>query len=87
MACIQLGIHENPGDVHHLLNAGKRISHQHTICLCPYHHRGLHWQQFKGKLGPSLAIDKRKFHEVFGSEEDLLWFQDEILQRIEDSFV
>jgi len=91
VSCIQLGIFGNPGDVHHLLYAGKRISHQHTICLCTWHHRG-HHDVLSDKLayerfGPSLAKTKKEFHDKFGDNEDLLWFQNELLRRVEESIV
>lgn len=92
VACAQKGIYGNPGDIHHLLNGNRRISHQHTICLCPWHHRGisdngLTTKELESKLGPSLARSKREFIETFGDDEDLLWFQNEIIKRIEESFV
>ena len=39
LACRMDGIADVPGEVHHLLRAGRRIGHMHTICLCPPHHR------------------------------------------------
>jgi len=52
-------LHHSPADAHHLLRAGKRISHAATIPLCPECH---------------FAIHNRKawFTRHYGSDKDLL---------------
>ena len=62
-----------PADAHHLLSGGRRISHSHTIPLCPWHHRGV-VADYKPIGMPSLALDKKKFEEWYGTEEQLLEF-------------
>jgi hypothetical protein len=68
-----------PGDIHHILSGGRRISHDHTLCLCPWHHRGI-----EGSLethGPSLALHPRLFKETYGTEKELLEIQNELIQH------
>lgn len=64
-----------PADIHHRIN-GYRMGHQHTIPLCPWHHRGV--TAFgKGKhetviaLGPSKALHPIAFRDEYGTDEEL----------------
>ena len=73
-----------PGECHHLLDGGVRRGHAFTICLCAFHHRGDDggWGkdyaiQFKGQ---SLAYDARAFHEEFGTDDELLEYQNTLLK-------
>ena len=71
-------------DVHHLLKGNKRIGHMHTIGLCVWHHRGhtldgYNRIQMQALYGHSLAHGSKPFREQFGSDEDLLALQDEML--------
>ena len=53
-------------DAHHLISkaTGKRISHHHTIALCPEKHH---------KYGPqSIHQGKRAFNDLYGSDAYLL---------------
>jgi hypothetical protein len=64
-------------EVCHVTHAGRRVSHQDTFPLCPYHHRGLlpdgvNGDQAAATLGPSFAKSKREFEETFGTEDDLV---------------
>lgn len=79
VACALDGMIGNPGDVHHLLSGGKRISHSHTVILCPFHHRGI----LKGEhhTTPSLATDPKKFRERYGNDTELLAAQNALLQH------
>lgn len=58
-------------DIHHILDAGRRISHDDTIPLCPYHHRGVQ-SDFGTYVGPSLADGKKPFEAYWGEQTDLL---------------
>ena len=63
--------------IHHLLSGGKRISHRHTVPLCPWHHvgqpnAGLGTLNTEALLGPSMAERPRLFHARFGSPAELL---------------
>jgi hypothetical protein len=76
-ACMQRDIY-TPADLHHLTDAGRRISHDHTIPLCPYHHRAIppryDWTVSMSKMyyGPSIANEPKSFASEFGSEADIL---------------
>lgn len=71
-----------PADAHHLLNGGRRISHMHTIGLCAWHHRGV-----GDGAGPSLAKNKREFHETYGDDEHLLWLARALVRKIEQNTI
>lgn len=60
-------------DVHHILSGGYREDHQHTIPLCPWHHRsvpqaGMSQRETYELMGPSLDRKKREFVERYGTE-------------------
>lgn len=87
LACRQLGWYGAP-DVHHL-NLGEhagqvRRGDEYTIGLCPWHHRGI------GKfvdIGPSLAKEPVKFRQRFGSDDELLAKQNELIAEAEKAVV
>lgn len=72
--------HVTPGyrtpEVHHLLSGNRRRGHMFTIPLCPWHHRGEHYdygpKDMEQVHGPSLARTSKKFREAFGSDDELL---------------
>lgn len=85
VACALNGTLEVPGDIHHILSGGKRISHWHTCCLCPYHHRGNGWtEQIELDNGPSLAYNPTKFREQYGSDVELLEIQNELIMAYDN---
>lgn len=80
-----------PPEVHHLLDGGVRRGHSATICLGAFHHRG--WIVVPGALsrrqatewfGPSLYHDARAFHERYGSDDELLAYQNHFLAESTD---
>ena len=77
LACQLLGYGYTPPDLHHLISprTGHRISHQHTIPLCPFHHR----------MSPTKSIHhaKKKFAEEFGSDTYLLALADTAVAEFE----
>lgn len=80
------GVPGVPGDIHHLLSGGRRISHDHTVCLSPWHHRGLlpsgrKAEEFAEVHGPSLALAPNAFRRRYGDEEELLAIQDALLDH------
>lgn len=91
--CCQIrGLGYADGEIHHILSGGRRISHDHTICLTPWHHRGVvpsgfTEKQVKDIMGPSMAKSPKEFEEVFGTQEELLEFQNEVIKIVEQSFV
>lgn len=64
-----------PADIHHRIN-GYRAGHQHTIPLCPWHHRAVppshlgRWQATLA-LGPSKAHNPKAFASEYGTDEEL----------------
>ena len=62
--------HRDP-DIHHIVEGGRRLGHQYTLGLCPYHHRGIQPDSFIYH-GPSLADGKRPFIKRYGTERFLL---------------
>ena len=80
------GVPGVPGDIHHLLSGGRRISHDHTVCLSPWHHRGIlpsgrKAEEFAEVHGPSLALAPNAFRRRYGDEEELLAIQDALLDH------
>jgi len=73
IACRMRGKYSLP-DIHHLNLGGhagqRRRGWEFTIPLCPPHHRGVMWRE--EDYGPSLAIEPRRFREVFGTDDELL---------------
>lgn len=67
-------------EAHHVVDLGYRKhsgGHQSTLPLDSWHHRGLCLDgmtatQMEAKYGPSLALNKRLFKVVFGTERELL---------------
>ena len=68
IACRVMGIFGTPCEVHHLLQNGERIDHEHSIGLCPSHHRA----GLKNKYVVSRHPWRREFEARYGSEESLL---------------
>lgn len=91
VACLQREIFNDQVQIHHLLK-GYRRGHSYTIGLCAYHHQGyipegLTKEQAKEIVGPSLALQKKAFHEEFGDDDFLLELQNKIVNKVEDSIV
>lgn len=76
-------------EVHHLNVGGKhgqkRRGHRYTIGLCSWHHRGestistIH-ERVREILGPSFLHHARAFRERYGSDDELLELQDDLLK-------
>lgn len=89
IACALDGTLGVPGQVHHLLSGGRRISHRHSVLLCPYHHtgdmpEGRKYEEFSEVHGPSLARNPRAFRLRYGDEEELLAIQDALLDHYQE---
>lgn len=86
IACVLEGRVGTPGDVHHVLHAGKRVSHDNSIVLCPWHHRavpvGVSAKETEEILGPSLARSKREFIKRYGTERELLELVNKLIEEI-----
>lgn len=62
---------------HHLLVAGERAGHIFLIPLGLWHHQGnlmpgYSQEEMKRERGPSLKLHAVEFHEVFGTDQELL---------------
>jgi len=71
-------------DYHHLKSGNIRRGHRYGIGLCAWHHRGIPHAGMLPKHcaivhGPSLMDGSRKFHETYGSDDELLAMQDELI--------
>lgn len=70
-------------EIHHLTVGGrhgqKRRGHEFTIGLCPYHHRGHCQDREPLYLGPSYALQPKRFREMFGQDDELLALQKRLL--------
>lgn len=95
VACYKRGWF-NECQVHHLnldQHAGqKRLGDEQSIGLCPYHHVGepicgLTLIQCRRALGPSMKHEPVKFRQVFGSDQDLLRLQNELIEEAESNVV
>jgi hypothetical protein len=64
-----------PGEIHHLLLGSVRAGHLYTICLCYHHHRKNH----QPTLGPSLSGGSKEFHARYGSDQELLDYQNDLI--------
>ena len=84
IACRLAGIGNVPCDVHHMTVGGKhgqkRLGHDYTFGLCKWHHVGERID-FVETIGPSFAKEPRKFREHFGSQDELLGKQNEVLSK------
>lgn len=72
-------------DAHHLLSGGIRIGHLATIGLCVWHHRGMPIMDGHGAdvcrkvFGPSLMDGSKLFRDAYGTDDELLQMQKEVL--------
>ena len=97
IACHMMG-YPTPAEKHHQLSTGnhgtgKRKGEKFTVGLCPYHHRGkaavgsqvaLQWREL---VGPSYADDARLFRATFGSDAEMLAYQDRLIAEWVESTV
>jgi hypothetical protein len=82
ICCRMKGWYAQP-DMHHVLSGGRRTGNQNTLPLCPYHHRGVivgNMNLPELVMGPSLAHGSKRFHECFGTEQELLAKVNEAIQ-------
>ncbi len=70
-----------PPDIHHV----DQDNHARTYSNCPWHHRGIPKTPFSESImrenfGPSMAKEPARYRMRYGTEEDLLRYQETILQ-------
>lgn len=76
------------GDAHHLLSGGRRRGHMATIGLCKWHHQaeppypGMGEREAIERFGPSAATGSKPFHAMYGSDDELLEFQNALLALV-----
>ena len=84
--CIIRGIHQNPPHIHHIISGKKRLGHDYTIAKCPYHQEGQvphghKYEDVREVMGPSYALEPLAFKAEFGTQEELLEFQNALLDH------
>lgn len=89
VACQLDGVPNVPCDIHHLLSGGRRLGHEYTVGLCPWHHRavlpsGHRLCDFAEVHGPSLAATPRAFATRYGDEYELYEIQNALLDHYEE---
>ena len=62
----------SPASIHHLNGKTKKGAHQQTIALCPNHHQ-------HGGYGVAIHAGKKAFEAKYGTESDLLEYQNELI--------
>lgn len=87
VCCRLRGLGYAPPEIHHLIEGIRRIGHDATVGLCPWHHRAVPHQGWSREacretFGPSLAEGSKPFREAFGDDEFLLTAQNRILQQL-----
>lgn len=86
IACALDGILGVPGDVHHLLSGGRRISHSHTVLLCPLHHRSVGLtNKLKEEGVVSLDANPKEFQQRYGTPQELLEIQNQLLTKLKET--
>lgn len=89
----------NHAEIHHLTTGGlhgqKRRGHDYVVGLCVWHHRGAPFPTLEGRdrtaadclqeLGFSYARDPRRFREIFGRDEELLAYQNDLIASLEEA--
>jgi len=89
--CRKEGRLEVPCDVHHILDGGRRMGHDHTYGVCPWHHKGEApaglpaTDEVTFFYGPSMARNQRLYREVYGTEAEILRIQNRLLAELEQT--
>ncbi len=71
-------------EVHHLVDRGRTIGQDYTIALNPWSHRGVPFGDWsinrcRELFGPSYALERKSFRARFGSDQDLLNAQNDLI--------
>ena len=76
-------------EIHHLLSGGRRRGHSETVCLCHYHHQAkrlpftdVGYKDHAVIYGPSLERESRRFHEFYGTDDELLARQNAMIRDL-----
>jgi hypothetical protein len=74
-----------PCEAHHLLSGGRRRGHKATIGLGQWHHQAVRpydamtTDETIERFGPSVATGSKPFHALYGTDDELLEFQEALL--------
>lgn len=75
-------------EIHHLLSGGVRRGHDETVCLCHHHHQAKFltfpdkgYREHARIYGPSLEREPRRFRNMYGTDDELLAYQNLMLER------
>lgn len=77
IACRKAGSGYRAPDIHHIIEGSRRLGHQHTLPLCPEHHR---IPSNGSVVGPSLADGSKLFAAKFGTQRALLAEVNQLIQ-------
>lgn len=74
------------GDYNHTKSGNKRRGHRHGFMGCLWHHRGRvedGWSHktMRAIYGPSLMDGSRLFHETYGTDDELIAIQNDVLEH------
>ena len=91
LACRTRGWYGIQCQAHHLNLGGKagqkRRGNKFVIGLCPWHHVGEipegreEWWML-GRFGPSYKLQSRKFRAEFGTDDELLAYQNKLIDEL-----
>lgn len=85
LPCLVYGRKDMHAQVHHVVEGGKRVGHDCTIGLCPWHHVAMPWDgvgepEMERRFGPSLAHGMTPYERRYGPERYLVEVQDYMLR-------
>lgn len=88
LACLKHKNWRRVCEIHHLTDCGIRRGHSFTIGLCPLHHRGVSdgvafsTKTMEKTYGPSLTQGSNGFKATYGTDDDLLTWQYELIEEL-----
>jgi hypothetical protein len=71
-------------EIHHIVDQAYRKGDHRSYGNCSWHHRGIPWDGLQAhdmepRIGPSMRLNSKAYHDRYGSELDLLQVQDFVL--------
>lgn len=94
ICCRMRGVNDQPGEKHHLLTTGlhgngKRLGEKFTLCLCKHHHTGVDLGDvfISDIIGVSYGKQPKQFRKEFGSDKELLSYQNQLLCEYADNTI
>lgn len=72
-------------DYQHCKSGNRRRGHAFGFALCIWHHRhqpmhGLSFRETADRYGPSLMDGSRRFHEIYGTDDELIEQQTVVIE-------